>query len=146
MCIIYQIKNFFNFFFCYYLTIINVTYNFFLLNKLFPNSKGSYFDFSAQKFVGTSYIFSGDLSNIKEKDNNVKEVDLTEKIDSELPLNLSFTELKHYIGGDLSQKDFVLRVYTNGTEVMLEKWNNQETVMETCVVFNHNMSKQYLGL
>lgn len=118
----------------------------FLLNKLFPNSKGSYFDFSAQKFVGTSYIFSGDLSNIKEKDNNVKEVDLTEKIDSELPLNLSFTELKHYIGGDLSQKDFVLRVYTNGTEVMLEKWNNQETVMETCVVFNHNMSKQYLGL
>lgn len=112
----------------------------FLLNKLFPNSKSSYFDFSIQKFIGDSYVFK------EKKEKEVQSIDLTTKYENNLPLCISFTELKHYIGGDLSQKDFILKVYTDGINVMFERWNNREDVMENRVIFNHNMSKQYLGI
>lgn len=113
----------------------------FLLNKLFSNSKNSYFDFSLQKFIGDNYVFSDNSDN---KSKSI--VDLNYNCDSELPLCISFTELKHYIGGDLSQKNFMLYVYTDGINVMLEKYNNEETLLENRIIFNHDMSKSYLNL
>lgn len=111
----------------------------FLLNKLFTNSKNSYFDFSKQKFIGTNYVFGDDP-------NEIQETDLVNQQESILPLKITFTELKNYIGSDLSQKDFVLIVKTNGINVMLEKWNKDETTLECVVAFNHTMSKKYLSL
>lgn len=116
----------------------------FTLNKLFTNAKHSYFDFSRQKFIGYGYVFD----DKKNEDSEPKrtEIDFTYKHDSNLPLKISFTELKHYIGTDLSQKTFILKFYTNGTEVIIEKWNKDESKRDALIVFNHTMSKQYLGL
>lgn len=114
----------------------------FLLNKLFPNSKSGYFDFSSQKFIGDSYLFCDD-----KKDQTVKTVDLkNNEIKGKLPLTISFTELKHYIGGDLSQKEFILDIYTDGISVMLIKLDKDRKNIENIVIFNQVMSKQYLGL
>lgn len=116
----------------------------FTLNKLFTNAKNSYFDFSRQKFVGYGYVFD----DKKNEDNGSKrtEIDFTYKYDSDLPLKISFTELKHYIGTDLSQKTFILRFYTNGTDVVIEKLDKDESILDSLIVFNHTMSKTYLGL
>lgn len=116
----------------------------FTLNKLFTNAKNSYFDFSRQKFIGCNYVFD---DNARNEDGELKktEIDFTHKCDSGLPLKMSFAELKHYIGTDLSQKTFVLRFYTNGTEIIIEKWDKDESKNESMIVFNHTMSKTYLG-
>lgn len=111
----------------------------FLLNKLFVNSKNSYFDFSKQKFIGTNYVFGEDP-------NEIQETDLVHKQTSLLPLKLTFTELKNYIGSDLSQKDFILIIKTDGINIMIEKWNKDKTQLECNVVFNHAMSKKYLNI
>lgn len=113
----------------------------FLLNKLFPNPKNSYFDFSLQQFLGCNYIFKDE----KDKE-EYKAIDLEIKIDNDIPLIISLAELKHYIGGDLSQKDFLLYFYTDGINIMIERWNKKETDMEVQVIFNHQVSKQVLGL
>ena len=111
----------------------------FLLNKLFSNPKTSYFDFSNQTFTGNSYIFN-------DSKDTFKSVDFTVKHENELPLKISFTELKHYIGGDLSQKNFILRVYFDGINVILERWNSEDTLLEYRILFNHTMSKKHLNI
>lgn len=116
----------------------------FLFNKLFPNPKNSYFDFSLQSFIGDNYIFDDKEEN-KEKENKTIKLSNICNNDS-LPLNLSLMELKHYIGGDLSQKDFIVLVYFDGINVLLEKWNSDNSLLENCVIFNHIMSKTYLGV
>lgn len=113
----------------------------FLFNKLFANSKNSYFDFSLQQFLGSNYVFKSEKDTEEYKATNF-EVQLP----CDMPLTISLSELKHYIGSDLSQKDFMLYFYTDGINVMIERWNNKETDMEVQVIFNHQMSKQYLGL
>lgn len=116
----------------------------FTLSKLFTDAKNSYFDFSSQKFVGCNYIFDDEVRN-EDGDLKKTEIDFTYKCVSELPLKISFAELKHYIGTDLSQKTFILKFYTNGTEVLIEKWNKDETKQESVTIFNHSMSKAYVG-
>lgn len=106
------------------------------LNKLFSNANRTcFFDFSNQTFTGNNYVFNDDKL---EK----KTVDLSNKIKSELPLQISMTELKHFIGSDLSQKNFNLRIYTDGIRVMFERWNNDFTAMECRIIFDHSMSKR----
>lgn len=111
----------------------------FLLNKLFSNPKTSFLDFSNQCFTGNSE------NSLLEDRNTVSFIYQTESKEI-LPLKVSFAELKHYIGSDLSQKDFILHFYTNGTQVLIQKWNKNETVMENMIIFDHNGSKAYLGV
>lgn len=115
----------------------------FILNKLFTNSKNSYFDFSRQKFIGIDYIFSDDNN-----DDNTKqqEIDLLYKCESTLPLKITFTELKYYVGSDLSQKDFILVFKTDGVYVIIERWDITQSTLENVVLFNHTMSKKYLNI
>ena len=113
----------------------------FLFNKLFTDPKNSYFDFSLQQFLGSNYVFKD------EKDTEeYKATDFETQYPCEIPLTISLAELKHYIGGDLSQKDFILCFYTDGINVMIERWNSKETEIEVQIIFNHQVSKQYLGL
>ena len=112
----------------------------FKINKLYSNANRTcYFDFSTQTFTGNNYVFSDQKLDIKT-------VELSTKVEAELPLKITFTEIKHYIGSDLSQKNFVLKVYTDGIRVMLERWVNDETLMECRVIFNHAMSKKNQSL
>lgn len=121
----------------------------FVLNKLFSNSKNSYFDFSRQKFIGYGYQFAEskvDQTDEQEDKNKAKtEIDFACQTDSELPLQISFMELKHYIGTDLSQKTFLLDFFTDGIDVVIIKLNGETDVTESMIFFNHNMSKSYLG-
>lgn len=108
----------------------------FKLNKLYSNANRTcYFDFSTQTFTGNNYVFNDERLDIKT-------IDLSDKVDAELPLKITFTEIKHYTGSDLSQKNFTLRVYTDGIRVMLERWTEDNTKLECRVVFNHAMSKK----
>lgn len=112
----------------------------FKLNKLFSNANRTcYFDFSTQTFTGNNYVFNDEKLDIKT-------VGLSNKLDAELPLKITFTEIKHYVGSDLSQKNFMLKLYTDGVRVMLERWVDDETVMECRVLFNHTMSKKNQNL
>lgn len=112
----------------------------FKLNKLFSNANRTcYFDFSTQTFTGNNYVFNDEKLDIKT-------VGLTNKINAELPLKITFTEIKHYVGSDLSQKNFMLKLYTDGIRVMLERWVDDETNMECRVLFNHTMSKKNQNL
>lgn len=112
------------------------------INKLYNNAckNSSYFDFVYQEFLGCNYVFS--------KDKNEVVVTKFEKPieNTELPLRLSFVELKHYIGSDLSQKNYTLKIYTNGINVLLEKYNHKLGLIDNTVVFNHCNSKTYLNL
>lgn len=110
----------------------------FKLNKLYSNANRTcFFDFSTQTFTGNNYVFNDDKLEIKT-------VDLENKVEAELPLKMTFTEIKHYIGSDLSQKNFYLYVYTDGVRVMLERWNDDN--MDCRVIFNHVMSKKNQNL
>lgn len=112
----------------------------FKINKLYSNANRTcYFDFSTQTFTGNNYVFSDQKLDIKT-------VELSTKVEAELPLKITMTEIKHYIGSDLSQKNFMLKVYTDGIRVMLERWVNDETLMECRVIFNHAMSKKNQSL
>lgn len=112
----------------------------FRLNKLYSNANRTcYFDFSTQTFTGNNYVFNDDKLD-------VKTVELSDKIDAKLPLKMTFTEIKHYVGSDLSQKNFMLHVYTDGIRVMLERWSGDDTQMECRVIFNHAMSKKNQNL
>lgn len=107
----------------------------FKINKLYSNANRTcYFDFSTQSFIGNSYIFnSNKLEN--------KITFLENPVEAELPLKITFTEIKHYIGSDLSQKNFNLCIYTDGIRVMLERWNNSFDLVESRIIFNHTMSR-----
>ena len=112
----------------------------FRLNKLYSNANRTcFFDFSTQTFTGNNYVFNDDKLD-------VKTVDLSDKIDAQLPLKMTFTEIKHYVGSDLSQKNFMLHVYTDGIRVMLERFSGDDTQMECRVIFNHAMSKKNQNL
>lgn len=112
----------------------------FKLNKLYSNANRTcYFDFSTQTFTGNNYVFSDQKLDIKT-------VDLSTKVNAELPLKITFTEIKHYIGSDLSQKAFTLKIYTDGVRVMFERWTNDESYIECRVIFNHAMSKKNQNL
>lgn len=112
-----------------------------LLNKLFSPSKNNYFDFSIQKFIGDNYVYSDNDTTKR------KEIDLEDKIDSELPLRLPFNELKHYIGSDLSQKTFTLYIYTDGINIMIEKReDNSPEILDNKIIYNITLSRQYLKL
>lgn len=107
----------------------------FRLNKLYSNANRTcYFDFSNQTITGNNYVFNDDrLEN--------KTLELSEPFQAELPLKITFTELKHFIGSDLSQKNFMLHIYTDGIRVMLERWSGDNSCMECRVIFNHDMSR-----
>ena len=113
----------------------------FLLNKLFPNSKCCYFDFSEQQFVGDTNIFQNKINK-----NNV--IDFRTKLDDiTIPLQITLTELKHYVGNDLSQKRFKLNIYTDGLNVRIVKIDDKNTVNNAPtveVVFNHYLSRKFL--
>lgn len=112
----------------------------FKLNKLYSNAnRNCYFDFSIQVLVGNNYIFNDDKLE-------QKETLLDTQVNSSIPLKMTFTELKHYIGSDLSQKNFILKIYTDGIRVMLERWNENNVDIECRVIFNHTMSKKNQGL
>lgn len=107
----------------------------FKINKLYSNaSRTCYFDFSTQSFVGNNYIF-----NSNKLENRITY--LENPVEAELPLKITFTEIKHYIGSDLSQKNFNLCIYTDGIRVMLERWDNNFDSLGCRVVFNHTMSR-----
>lgn len=117
----------------------------FLLNKLFSKVKDCYFDFSSQTFIGSGYIFKDDSDeNIKQDYETIKLTN-PNNVKSELPLKLVFSELKHYVGSDLSQKIFTISVYTDGTFVCFKKIN-KDGECEYTIVFDHLMSKKYLDL
>lgn len=112
----------------------------FRINKLYSNANRTcYFDFSTQTFTGNNYVFN---------DNKLepKTIELSTPVDAKLPLKITYTEIKHYIGSDLSQKNFVLHIYTDGINVILERWNNEDTVMDCRILFNHEMSKKNQNL
>lgn len=113
----------------------------FLLNKLFPNSKCCYFDFSEQQFVGDTNIFQNKINK-----NNV--IDFRTKLDDiTIPLQITLTELKHYVGNDLSQKRFKLNIYTDGLNVRIVKIDDKNTANNAPtveVVFNHYLSRKFL--
>ena len=97
--------------------------------------------FSKQKFIGNGYVF-----NCDEEKEELKEAALTYKIENtSLPLSFSLAELKQYVGTDLSQKEFILSFYTNGSDVLISKEDKAGT-KELEIFFNHAMSRQYLGL
>lgn len=107
----------------------------FKINKLYSNaSRVCYFDFSTQTFVGNNYIFNNDKSKIET-------IHLENKVNAELPLKMTLTELKHFLGADLSQKNFMLYVYTDGIRVMLERYNTTKNSLDCRIIFDHNMSK-----
>lgn len=113
----------------------------FKINKLYSNANRTcHFDFSNQEFVGNNYIFNED----KLKTEITK---LEEPInDTTIPLKISFTELKHYIGSDLSQKGFILKIFTDGVNIMLERYNDNTNELENRIIFNHNLSKKNQNL
>ena len=109
----------------------------FRLNKLYSNANRTcYFDFSTQTFTGNNYVFND--NKLEPKTVNLE---CCGELDAELPLKITMTEIKHYVGSDLSQKNFMLYVYTDGIRVMLERWDGNSTAMECRVVFNHTMSR-----
>lgn len=107
----------------------------FRLNKLYSNANRTcFFDFSTQTITGNNYVFNDEkLEN--------KTIELSEPIDAALPLRITFTELKHYLGSDLSQKNFYAHLFTDGVHVMLERWSGDDSRMECRVIFNHDMSR-----
>lgn len=113
----------------------------FRINKLYSNANRTcHFDYSNQRFIGNGYIFNDDKLEIKE-------IELDNKINAELPLKMTFTELKHYIGSDLSQKSYLLKVFTDGIRVMLERYDDEEhNVLTSRIVFNKNISKKNQNL
>ena len=112
----------------------------FRLNKLYSNANRTcYFDFSTQTFTGNNYVFNADRLE-------QKTIDLENKIETTIPLKITFTEIKHYLSSDLSQKNFNLKVFTDGVNVMLERWDNDLTNMGCRVIFNHTMSKKNQNL
>ena len=112
----------------------------FKLNKLYSSANRTcFFDFSSQTFTGNNYVFNDDKLALKT-------VELEDKIDAKLPLKITFTEIKHYIGSDLSQKNFKLYIYTDGIRVMLERWSDTTNDCGCRIVFNHTMSKKNQGL
>lgn len=117
----------------------------FLLNKLFSKVKDCYFDFSSQTFIGSGYIFKDDNDENTKQGYEVIKLTNPNDVKSELPLKLVFSELKHYVGSDLSQKIFTISVYTDGTFVCLKKIN-KDNECEYTIVFDHLMSKKYLDL
>ena len=79
----------------------------FRLNKLYSNANRTcYFDFSNQTFTGNNYVFSDDKLEPKTVELETKVTNVT------IPLRMTFTELKHYIGSDLSQKNFVMKMFS----------------------------------
>ena len=117
----------------------------FLLNKLFSKVKDCYFDFSSQTFIGSGYIFKDDSDENVKQDYETIKLTNPNNVKSELPLKLVFSELKHYVGSDLSQKIFTISVYTDGTFVCFKKIN-KDGECEYTIVFDHLMSKKYLDL
>lgn len=113
----------------------------FRINKLYSNANRiCHFDYSTQQFIGNGYIFNDDKLESKA-------IDLDNKINAELPLKMTFTELKHYIGSDLSQKSYILKVYTDGIRVMLERFDDEEHKILSCMlIFNKAMSKKNQNL
>lgn len=113
----------------------------FRLNKLYSNANRTcYFDFSNQTFTGNNYVFSDDKLEPKTVELETKVTNVT------IPLRMTFTELKHYIGSDLSQKNFVMRIYTDGIRVMLVRSHGDTGKIECVVVFNHALSKKNQNL
>lgn len=117
----------------------------FLLNKLFSKVKDCYFDFSSQTFIGSGYIFKDDSDESIKQDYETIKLTNPNNVKSELPLKLVFSELKHYVGSDLSQKIFTISIYTDGTYVCLKKIN-KDNECEYTIIFDHLMSKKYLDL
>ena len=106
----------------------------FMLDKLFQD-KDSYFDFSLQCFMGNGYVFDDNNSSTKEK----QMIPFRHAINSnKMPLRVTFAEIRHYVGSDLSQKNFVLYFYTDGISVLLNKYNNKETIVESSVNYKQN--------
>lgn len=112
----------------------------FKINKLYSNANRiCHFDYSKQVFTGNGYIFNDDKLEMKS-------IDLENKIDTTLPLKITFTEVKHYIGSDLSQKSYILKTYTDGIRVMLERYDKDETHLDCRVIFDKAMSKKNQNL
>lgn len=112
----------------------------FRLNKLYSNANRTcFFDFSTQTFTGNNYVFNDNKLDMKT-------VELENKLNTVLPLKISFTEIKHYIGSDLSQKNFYLRIYTDGVRVMLERWDGNFSLLECRIIFDHTISKKNQNL
>lgn len=110
------------------------------INKLFSNaSRSCYFNFADQTFTGNNYVFNSDKLELKT-------IDLDNPIETKLPLKITLTEIKHYIGSDLSQKNFNLYIYTDGINVMLERWDNDNKELTNRVIFNHTMSRKNQNL
>lgn len=114
----------------------------FMINKFYSNASRNccYFDFSKQEFVGNGYIYSDN------KDEFVSlKLENSDNISSNLPLKLTFAEIKHYIGSDLSQKNFILYIYTDGMNVKFEKYNANTNILENCVKFNYILAKSAIN-
>lgn len=111
------------------------------INKLYSNANRTcYFNFINQNFIGNNYVFNKDKLE-------QKITELEDKIENTtIPLKISFTELKHYIGSDLSQKSFQLKVYTDGINVILEKYQKDTNNLDCKILFNHLMSKKNQNL
>lgn len=115
----------------------------FMINKFYTNVNRTccYFDFSKQEFIGNGYIYSDN----KEEYVNIK-LENPNNLSPTLPLKLTFVEIKHYIGSDLSQKNFMLYIYTDGVNVKFMKYNINTDLLENITMFNCLMSKENLNI